>query len=230
MSTNLEIRLERARSWISIADTFSQDNDALKRSTSDAGILFQHDHEKFIFYWIAFNCLYGRRQYDGPPTAQMDDIRKFLKKVVLMKEYDQTEGTCILDAAVKKCRRDGRKLIVDRFLDDQYWRGQKKISAIIEEGERDLRRVEWELDTKKSCTPFLELCFSRLKVLRNQILHGCATYGPKSMGHKSLTFGMRFLEVMIPALFHLTERYGSYINSWESPPYPRKGHPAHPWA
>lgn len=231
MDPNLEIRLERSRSWISVADDLSragESSDAWTRPGYKNLVSQAREHERFIFYWVAFNCLYGRRYYDGSKADQETDIQKFLKKVEVMSQLDRKNYTTILDNAIKESYSHGRKLILDRFLDDRYWRGQRKVHLIVRENEEKWRQAEANLHLRGDFDSFLRLVFDRLRVLRNQIMHGCAKYGPESRGFKSLVFGVRFLEVMVPAFHRLTEIYGEHVN-WEKAPYPRRRHAEHPW-
>ena len=231
MDPNLRIRLERARSWFSMAEALSNPSTCLTKTenTKDEIVTTQvREHERFIFYWIAFNCLYGRRYYDGSKVDQETDIQKFLKKVKLIGQFDRENNGAILAHSISRCRAFGRKLVLDRFLDDRYWQKRKKISELVHDSEEKWREVERELDTRKDSRLFLELVFDRLRVLRNQIMHGCASYGPQSKGYKSLLFGVRFLEIMMPAFLMLAEKYGESV-TWEKAPYPRKGHIEHPW-
>jgi hypothetical protein len=223
--------LERAKSWISLAQALSQPEGFPVETENAEGETIAaktRAHERFIFYWIAFNCLYGRRYYDGFKADQETDIQKFLKKVKMMSQFSQENKETILEDAVSACHTFGRKLVLDRFLDDRYWRRQPKVTQIIRDSEEKWRQAEKELDMRKDCGLFLELTFDRLRVLRNQIMHGCASHGLQSKGYKSLSFGVRFLEIMLPAFFMLTERHGEHVK-WEKAPYPRKDHVEHPW-
>ena len=75
--------------------------------------------------------------------------------------------------------------------------------------------------------PFLTSSFERLKVLRNQIMHGSVTCGRRSKGSESLETGVLFISRIVPAFVELVSMYGERL-SWDPAPYPRLGHPGHP--
>lgn len=212
---NLSIRLERARSWIKLGEAPDTP-----------------EHARFIFYWIAFNAMYGLTpidpdHLDKEPETQRSEIRQFLKRVKEMSRYDCEAGTYILDKAIQQCPLHAKALIEDPFLSRRYWVGVKSPPSIEKECKRDWVQVNEELD-KKRVDDFFDVTFHRLTVLRNQIIHGSATASPQSKGYPSLQNGLLFLQVIVPAFFTLLETYGHQIAKWPKAPYPRKGHREHP--
>ena len=201
---SLEDRLQRADSWMQAA----------------AALRPEQQHESFIFLYIAFNCLYGRRQYEGDETQIGKDLAEFFQKVRVMSARDVEEGGTLLKKAVAAARRDGAILIRDKFLSNRYWRGGSSV-ALQKQLNKEESLVEEQL-ALGSYDMFLDLAFRRISVLRNQIMHGCATYGARSHGQASLAKGLRFLKVMVPAFYELTKLYGHEVK-WDPIPYPRSG-------
>lgn len=231
----LAIRLQRANSWLLLADgtcsseLVAQETSHVNESPSRAA----REHERFIFYWIAFNALYGQCPYEGPKErmpSEWPHIEKFLGKIRKMWQLDRSEGTLFLDNAIKQCWEDGRTIIEDYFLDHQYWKKQKTVPIIKAECERRWKEAEWERDTIGELDKFLEYSLNHLRVLRNQIMHGSASHGQGSRGYRdSLLPGLRFTQVMIRGFYDVSKTYGDRIGEkWEKPPYPRRGHPEHP--
>lgn len=206
---NLEDRLKRADSWIQ----------------ATAALRPEQLHESFIFLYIAFNCLYGQRQYEGDETQIGKDLAEFFKKVRVMSDRDVDNGGAILKRALAAAHRDGAILIRDKFLSNRYWRGGSSV-ALQKQLNKEESLVE-EQFTLGSYDMFLDLTFRRISVLRNQIMHGCATYGARSYGQASLTKGLHFLKVMVPAFYELTKQYGHEVQ-WDPVPYPRSGSQQHP--
>ncbi len=198
-------RLHRADSWLQAA--MRQPQDQL--------------HEAFIFLYIAFNCLYGRRQHEGEEAQFKQDLHEFLKKILALHEEDRRQGGTLLAAAVSAGRQDGAVLIRDRFLVSRYWRGGQSASVMQAKLNQDAARALERLEAGV-LLDFLTLAFRRVNVLRSQIMHGCATYGPRTYGRGSLTKGVRFLRAVVPALYELMRRYGHLVK-WEPVPYPRLG-------
>ncbi len=198
-------RLQRADSWIHAASELQPDR----------------MHEGFIFLYIAFNCLYGRRQYEGDATQIGEDLEIFLDKILAMNQIDRERGGTILPDAVTACRQDGIVLIRDRFLAHRYWSDNKSSPAL--QAQLNQEAVD-ALDGLKSGDVhlFLSLIFQRISVLRNQVMHGCATYGTRSHGRGSLIKALHILRVLIPAFYRLAHDYGHSLN-WDPIPYPRLG-------
>jgi len=203
-------RLQRADSWIQAASDLPPDR----------------MHEAFIFLYIAFNCLYGRRKYEGDASQIEEDLDAFLAKVLAMHERDAQQGGKILTEALKACRGDGAVLIRDRFLVNRYWRGNQPAAALQPKLNKEAVGA-LEALADGDYREFLSLVFHRVSVLRNQVMHGCATYGARSYGRASLTKGLRVLRVLIPAFYHLARRYGHDL-TWDPIPYPRLGSQQHP--
>jgi hypothetical protein len=203
-------RLQRADSWIQAASALPPDR----------------LHEAFIFLYIAFNCLYGRRKYEGDASQIEEDLDAFFTKVLAMHERDAAEGERILTGALKVCREDGAVLIRDRFLVNRYWRGNQPPATLQPKLNKEAVGA-LEALADGDYREYLGLVFHRISVLRNQVMHGCATYGARSYGRASLAKALRVLRVLIPAFYQLARRYGHDL-SWDPIPYPRLGSMQHP--
>jgi len=80
---------------------------------------------------------------------------------------------------------------------------------------------------------FLDPVLWRLTVLRNQIAHGCVTYGSRSKGFPGVLDGLGVLRSVVPAFERLTTTWGLKLNDdpelqWEPLPYPRLESVRHP--
>lgn len=212
---NLNIRIERAKSWFDLAT---------KPDTPK--------HGRFIFYWISFNALYGLTPIDPDNLekerpSQLEEIRPFLARIKSMAKFDDQNGKRILQTFVKKCRKDIEELIGDHFLSPKYWKGKKSPSQVVKQCQDDWDVVKEELGIRGYDSLLLITC-QRLIVLRNQILHGSAMANSKSKGYQSLQRGLRILESLVPTFISLLESYGQRIGKWPKAPYPRHKHPEHP--
>jgi hypothetical protein len=209
LNQNLTDRVRRADSWMKAAARLQKDQ----------------LHETFLFLYIAFNCLYGRRQYDEDEGKIGEDLKTFFRKIVTLAEYDKKDGERALEKAIAECRGDGAILIRDRFLDNRYWRRDLPVRPLHEQLKSDAKTA---LEQLAAGDPgeFLLLTFRRVSVLRNQIMHGCATYGPGSAGRPSVAIAVRVMNVMIPAFHSMIRNYGSHVE-WDPIPYPRLGSAQH---
>lgn len=209
-SQNLHDRLHRSQSWMNAAQTQSP----------------SASHLQFICWFIAFNALYGIRQYEGSQEENRLDRQEFLKRLRVLHSHDMRYGNGILLKAFKTCQDDAKKLITDYFLRDSYWKRHISSSELKRRFSADLSRAEGML-YKGNYDALLDLILRRLAVLRNQIFHGCATYGPASKGLPSLEIGLRVLQTIVPAFYALMDRHGHEV-AWTPIPYPRVGSAAHP--
>ena len=207
MNSNLEIRLERVRSWLIHADLSAKCLETMKQRVSP-GVGEAQGHEQFISYWIAFNCLYGRSPYDpgrvderrtkqkGSEGAD-PELESFLKKVKIMTHHDWENRT--LNGAITRYGDVGKTVILDHFLDHRYWENKLYLDDVKQRCKEEWEQVKEELAASKN-DKFLKYSLRRLKVLRNQIMHGSVTYGGKS----------------------------NCIAEWDAAPYPRRLYPGHP--
>lgn len=145
MDPNLEIRLERARSWIQIAGSIPAPE--TKHISEDVAVVSAREHERFIFYWIALNCLYGR---DKPDKVKDSEIKAFLDKVTKMSRWDLDEGTRIIQTTIDQpeTKRLGEKLIRDYFLDQHYWKQRIHILDLKKKSRKNgcvFMQVLWQI-------------------------------------------------------------------------------------
>lgn len=207
---DLRDRLDRAKAWI----------DAASRMDS-AG-----SHEPFIFYYIAFNALYGRRQYEGTRTQGCEDRRRFLENLKLLNDIDCRHGRGILAKALARCRDEAAFLITDIFTNDDYCGHVRHAEEVQLYSRKKLSYVEASIK-RGDFFEYLNALLKHLTVLRNQIMHGCVTYGPKSKGADSLRAGTKVLKEVVPAFHELMSKYGQN-GKWGAVPYPRLGSEKHP--
>lgn len=201
---DLKDRIQRAESWLRAADRLSA----------------SQVHESFVFQYIAVNALYGRRQYEGSRTEIRDDIDSFLERVKALSTSDAEKGDRVLLYALRKGRRVIEALLLDYFLMDDLFRSVNA-STLRERAKRDAIKANMQL-AAADYIPVLRLVLYRLTVLRNRVMHGCVTHGPKSKGLPSIIKGARALKIITPALLELIVEHGHRVR-WDPIPYPRVG-------
>lgn len=209
-SQHLEDRLHRSQSWIHAAQAQPK---SLK-------------HLRFVCWYIALNALFGIRQYEGSQEDNRQDRQKFLKRLRILHSHDLRYGNGELLKTFKVCQHEGRKLITDYFLRNSYWNRHISSSELKRRFSGELNKAERFLG-QGNYDPYLDLLLQRLAVLRNQIFHGCTTYGPTSKGISSLEPGLLVLEALVPSFYNLMSKYG-HVMSWPPIPYPRVGSTSHP--
>ena len=148
------IRLHRAISWLDRAEREVDDPDA-----------------RFIFLWIAFNAGYAREM--GIEESFRKQLATFFTAVVELDSENRLHGLLF-----KEFSGPIRTLIGNKFVFEPFWR------ALREHDSSERWKVQFEKSQKaatyavvsgKTAT-VLGIVFDRLYVLRNQLVHGGATW------------------------------------------------------
>src|SRR5262245_11967157 len=130
MKQDLEGRLKRSWSWIEAAMAFPK----------------EQCHARFLCFYIAFNALYGQRQYEGDRKDAFNDSEEFLTRIRKLSDYDHRNGSNVLIVALNKCRKPGGELITNHFLRNSYWKRAKNSQELINQFLRLRRQAEDDLD------------------------------------------------------------------------------------
>lgn len=189
------LRMRRATSWLARAEQEEGDADAA-----------------FIFHWIAFNAIYAENTNDGP-----DAFKTFFDKIIppkgapnpifsaLKKNYDGPRGPV-------------RKLIHNEYVFHQFWDYNKaagdtsRWESRFETAKRQLNRAFREGDTKK----ILDEVFGRLYVLRNQLIHGGATW-QGSVNRDQVEDGAAIMAFLVPRFVNMM--LDDPTDDWGTPLY-----------
>ena len=144
------LRVRRAASWV------NHDDDDLP------------DDIAFVFYWIAFDALYG---YYDPQRKDEEKRREFFERITR-----STHSRLLVGDAIEECNDAIEHIMNSKFTYDgfwQYYRGsgnhdwEKKKKAEVEEFRRQVCHREY--------ARALPLLFRRLYCVRNQLFHGSST-------------------------------------------------------
>jgi len=219
-------RLQRACSWL-----------AKGKSVSDP-------EAGFVFSWIALNALSGVRSetYETEWWIWEGELRPRLVK----QQYgDQTPRElewylwriCGLDVdgrvlrnVIKDNWSDVKMILRTRYLMQKYWalRSQtdelKRQSKSSEGTVRDA--IGSLVDREKMYWALCEIIVWRLRVLRNQLFHGCATdthSKRRAAGESELDAGWRLLGELVWAFLRLMATEVGRTSYWPPIPYPRVG-------
>lgn len=193
---NLSMRVHRALSWL---DKSEQSND---------------DDSKFLFLWISFNAAYAQEFDEKHNFAESQLFKHFLSKLI---HLDQNK---YFDQIVWQHYSGAIRMILDNeFILKDYWdyqrdqinedawkhaRSQAKIAANTALGQNNTLSV-------------LTIVFSRLYVLRNQLIHGGATYA-SSANRNQLRDCTSILETLVPAMISIMMDHPNTL--WGEPIYP----------
>lgn len=192
---NFRLRIHRSLSWLQKAEN-SEDLDT-----------------KFISLWISFNAAYAK-ELDGM-IGDRAVFNEFLLNICVL-----DKDRVIYDLVWKTFSQSIRLLLNNQFVFQPFWDFHNgKISekayilAEVKERERFLSALEQQKTER-----ILDVMFSRLYTLRNQILHGGATFNSQ-VNREQLKDGCSILSLLIPAMLQIMLEQHSKID-WGKPFYP----------
>ncbi|MDR2710481.1 MAG: hypothetical protein LBB65_03965 [Burkholderiales bacterium] len=179
---NLRLRVHRALSWLNRAEQ-AEDVDG-----------------KFIFLWIAFNAAYAQELFDDNNhasgtvafTAFLEklcdlDTNKHIDKLV-WKEFSQSVRVLLDNPYVFSSFWDFQR----GKLDESGWK--KRFASAKEAASLALK--------SGNTAVLLSIVFNRLYTLRNQLIHGGATWDGK-VNRDQLRDCTRFLSKLVPVIIAL---------------------------
>jgi hypothetical protein len=211
-------RIKRARSWVERARALDVEP-TQREGTTDL-------QEPFIMYWIAFNAMYGRVNESGQGRYLRpgdDDARWFLRWIC---DLDAGQGR--IEQALADLRRDAHSILKSRYLSDAYWR-EGYSSRVKRDLEGEARAAEEALDAGDPHAYVTILLWRRIRVLRNQVFHGCST-NRDSLNKDALDPALKIVAALIPLFLEIMENRVDKDSEWPRIPFPRRGSPQHPKA
>lgn len=182
------VRLHRSLSWLKKALAFKDDPDFM-----------------FIALWIAFNAVYGREiQQDGPdrPFELFGDRAGYKRFLTQLCEVDG--GKRIYDALWVRFSGPVRLLISNRFTYQLFWdfqKGKLSHSEIVERYEQN-RALISQAVAHMNTELILSLIFDRLYTVRNQLVHGGATYLSR-VNRAQINDGCTILAALMPIFLQI---------------------------
>jgi hypothetical protein len=194
--TNLNLRVHRALSWLHRAE-IADDADS-----------------KFIFLWISFNAAYATEIDDAFRLSEQETFKSFLEKLCDLDVFKRIE-----ELIWKEFSGSIRVLLDNEFVFQSFWDFH---SGKISEDEwkdrfaRGKRSAQSALASGNSPL-LLGLIFNRLYTLRNQLIHGGATWN-SSVNRKQLTDCVRLLGKLVPIIIELMIENPATL--WGDPCYP----------
>ena len=178
---SLTLRIHRALSWLQRAEQ-AQDVDG-----------------KFIFLWIAFNAAYAQEMDDSERASDKATFTAFLQKLC-----DLDAQKLINDLIWKEFSSSLRMLLDNPYVFHPFWEYQR---GRIDETEWKSRftsaKKAAHMALASGNTPTaLSIVFGRLYTLRNQLIHGGATWGGR-VNRDQLRDCTQFLGKLVPTIVML---------------------------
>lgn len=174
------VRLHRAISWLRRSEQEGDDPDA-----------------RFIFLWIAFNAAYAR--LFGFEQPEREQLRQFIVALVAADEARVLHKVVFDDFTGPI-----RTLIQNRFVYEPYWKALREHDASGRwEGQfaaENKAALRWVVEGRTEAV--LAIVFDRLYVLRNQLIHGGATWRG-GVNREQVRDGARILTALVPTIIRL---------------------------
>lgn len=174
------IRIHRAISWLRRAELESEDLDA-----------------RFIFLWIAFNAAYAQEFGFEKPEREL--LKVFLGALV-----KADAGKTLHRLVFEQYTGPVRLLIDNKYVFDPFWRALREQDGSNAWGEKFMRdkRAALRAVMDSNTVTVLGVIFDRLYVLRNQLVHGGATWNGK-VNRPQVEVGAKLLGSLLPAMLAL---------------------------
>jgi len=156
---NLALRVHRALSW-------------LKRSEDRAA--HEDQDGQFIFLWIAFNAAYATEMDDRYRLSEQKTFLNFLQKLV---DLDAAKGR--FEKLLWSAFSGSIRVLLDNpYVFQDFWNFRNGILTEAEWQQRfkSAKEVARQALRRRDTVTVLSVVLSRIYTLRNQLIHGGATW------------------------------------------------------
>lgn len=193
--TDLALRVHRAISWLGRGEQAHDDPDL-----------------RFILLWIAFNAAYADEIRDEE-DSERDRFRAYFDRLLRLDSVGQ-----VFSAVWTRFPGEIRLLLENRHVFAPFWKfhnGRGNLDWHVQL-ERERGRVHEAL-ARKDTGAILATLFDRLYVLRNQLVHGGATWA-SSVNRAQVKDGGSILFHLLPLFIELMMDHPR--EDWGRPYYP----------
>ena len=176
-SEEFGVRTHRAISWIRCAEKQAADLDL-----------------QFLCLWIAFNSAYARELDFERRRSEKSQVDKFFERLCQLDKEHR-----IYNTIWRKYPGPLRTLIRNRYVYKEFWDykegkiAKEQWKARFKVSRRNFNRAFERQDTERVLT----LLFSKLYVLRNQLIHGASTHG-SGINRQQIRDGANILSFLVP--------------------------------
>lgn len=193
---DLTLRVHRALIWLGRAE----------RETGD-------DDVRFILIWIAFNAAYAG-EISAEASSERDAFKTYFSSLV---ELDVERR---IDRLVwARFSQEIRLLLMNRHVFAPFWAHQAGVPGNDDWEERlsaGIRKISAAMARRETAT-VLSVLFDRLYVLRNQLVHGAATWNG-GVNRDQVRVGAAILSSLVPIFIDLM--MDDPTRDWGAPFYP----------
>ena len=194
LSEVLAIRIHRAISW-------------LKSAEKQEGNLDM----KFISLWVSFNACYAVDINGLSSKSEKAKLRDFTSSLV---EFDRTR---LYNLFWEKFSGPVKVLIENKFVFEKFWEYTRGESDDYEFAFNKSITAASNCLSKQNIEGLLEIVLERLYTLRNQLIHGGATYNSK-LNRAQLRDACNIMQLLVPIIIDIMLENGEH--NWGEIAYP----------
>ena len=205
---NLNLRLRRALSWLERAEKAHQDGDL---------------DTAFILYWIAFNAAYGQTG-----SAADGEQREHVIQQAYVGKIAGLDPSLRETLASQEMRDAIYALLNSKYVYEPFWKNHAGVPRYRDWVQRfkQLRYTSWTAmrrlrattnEADENVVSVLREVFERLYTLRNQLLHGGATWNSSVNRHQVET-GTAIMAALMPCF--IDAMIENPDTDWGTPRYP----------
>lgn len=180
-SEGLNLRVHRALSWLNRAEQ-CQDEDA-----------------KFLFLWVAYNAAYAQNLEGLEQVSEHEKSSKFIAKLISLDSEDR-----LYHIVWSEFSSSVRVLLTNPYVFAPFWefkRGEKTEDEWRDAFAKANKAATAALGQGDTST-VLDIILSRLYMLRNQLVHGGATWNSQ-INRDQLRDGTAFLYSFVPCVIEV---------------------------
>lgn len=194
---NVGLRVHRAISWLQRAENEEEDYDAA-----------------FIFYWVSFNAAYAGDQEEYSIIGERSVFSEYFEKMISLDTKHE-----IYNAIWDKFSASIRLLLDNKYVFQPFWKHHNQAQGFEDWNERfekSKSRISAAMGSRDTKL-ILTTLFDRLYVLRNQLIHGGATWNSK-VNRSQVQDGAKILAFLVPIFIDLM--MDNPDADWGAPSYP----------
>lgn len=193
---SLGLRVHRALSWLGRAESESDDPDI-----------------RFILLWIGFNAAYAA-DIERNTDSERGVFQTFFEALVRLDAEDNIYAT-----VWQRFPQEIRLLLGNRHIFMAFWKHHNGVPGYEDWADRmstSQRAINGAI-VRKDTAKILSVLFDRLYVLRNQLIHGGATWN-SSVNRSQVKDGAALLGVLLPVFVDIMMDHPDH--DWGKPHYP----------